>query len=757
MLVSLRDIIQDVATAPNWRAALKTVVSKVQDQLKVDACSLYILDDEQQQYILMATAGLNQSSVGQAHLPYGHGLVGHVAQREEPIQSKNAPAHPTYVEVKGIGEETFKSFLGVPIIHQAKVLGVLVVQAKHTHGFNEDTEAFLFTLSAQLSAQLVHAELAERLETSATSTHHFHGFAAAQGVAMGQAVYVTQCDALEHVPVRSCSDVESEIALFKDALDNARDEVSSLGERLKSVLPRSDLHLFDAYANIIAGSTLSEEVADVIRTQHVWAPSALKQVIEGYLALFSQIEDPYFRERGSDLRDLALRILKHVQKHRHFSADYPLDTILVGDVITAAMIAEVPRERLKAIVAKEGGPTSHTAIVAKALEIPALLGVLDCPFERLDNKPLIVDGYQGNLIVNPSITAKQEYKKLIHYEQRADADFAKALKLESKTMDGRPISVMLNSGLVHDEALHTLPHDGVGLFRTELAFLSRQQFPSEEEQVRVYLELLQACPNKPVVIRTLDIGGDKCLPYFPIDERNAYMGWRGIRIALDHPELLLVQYRALLRASKQAKNLKILLPMITCIDDIVRCKQLLERAYQEVLDEEALDQTALPLPLLGMMIEVPSTIYQIPEYARYVDFVAVGTNDLTQYFLAVDRSNPHVAHYYDFCHPALLRLIRFTLRQADDVRLPLHICGEMTADPVAVLLMIGMGISDFSINPYFMARFRWLVTHVDYAQLKPLAKHWIKLECAREIREQVEAWMKQEGLSKLLHQIAIST
>jgi phosphotransferase system enzyme I (PtsP) len=440
-------------------------------------------------------------------------------------------------------------------------------------------------------------------------------------------------------------------------------------------------------------------------------------------------------------------LLFHLDDSVQSTSTWPEKFVLVADELTATTLAELPHDRLAGVVVRDGAANSHAAIMVRAMGIPTVMGA-DIQPELMNGRLLIVDGYRGELLVDPEPVLVQEYQKLISEENELSKLAENVVEQPATLKSGQPVKVMLNAGLSaeHEKALGSWV-DGVGLYRTEIPFMLQNGFPSEEEQVAQYQGMLQLFLDKPVTLRTLDIGADKQLPYMPISEENPCLGWRGIRLTLDQPEIFLVQVRAMLRANVASDNLSILLPMITSIDEIDEAKRLIDRAGREV--EEMLGYT-IPKPRIGVMIEVPSMIFMIGHLTGRVDFVSVGTNDLTQYLLAVDRNNTRVANLYDSLHPAVLRGLKTIALEAEKAGVELCLCGEMAGDPICVAVLIGLGYHHLSMNGRNVARVKYLLQHIDYEEAHALANRALDAMLASDVRHLVAAFMERRGLGGLI-------
>ncbi len=753
MFSLLRTIVQEVNAARNLEQALEIIVRRVKENLGVDVCSIYLSNTETRELLLMASDGLNPESVGQVRLSWEQGLVGLVAERAEPVNLDNAPDHPRYLYFPETGEERYHAFLGVPVIHHRKVLGVLVVQQHAETRFDEDTVTVLVTIGAQLAGAIAHAEAIGSLEGLQTEqrvdSRPLQGLPGASGVAIGTAVVVAPFADIDAIPDRKVEDVVAEQERFLSAVGQVRDEVREMMDRMNGALPSADTALFDAYLMMLDSDSLVGDTLERIRAGN-WAPGALRDTVTEHVRAFDAMEDAYLKERVEDVRDLGRRILYRMQqegKQDDDDREYPRGTVLIGEEITASMLAEVPPERIAGVVSVRGSRTSHTAILARAMGIPAVMGVTDLPVSRVDRCTVIADGYSGRVYVNPSEAVSLEYIRL----QREEAELSQGLlsyrELLSETTDGIRVPLYANTGLVSDirPSLNS-GAEGVGLYRTEFPFMVRERFPGEEEQRQVYRQVLEAFAPRPVTMRTLDVGGDKALPYFPIQEDNPFLGWRGIRITLDHPEIFLAQLRAMMKANVGLDNLALLLPMISSLGELDEAMQLIRRAHAELLEEGE----AVTLPRVGVMVEVPSTVFQADSIAERVDFLSIGTNDLTQYLLAVDRNNGRVADLFDSLHPAVLKALVCTVEAAHRHGKPVSVCGEMAGDPAGAALLVGMGVDSLSMSASSLLRIKWVVRSLSMGRSRELLDQALRLERPEQVRAMLNAALEEAGLGGLV-------
>ena len=753
MLSSLRTIVQEVNSARSLSEVLAIIVKEVRDAMSAGVCSVYLFDESDQNYVLMATEGLRQESIGKVRMAMREGLVGLVAAKEEPLNLQDADQHPNFAYFEETGEAPFHSFLGVPIIHHRKVLGVLVLQQETRRRFASEEEAFVVTVCAQLSGAIAHAEATGALRQLASAGRGkskeavFPGIPSSSGVGIGRVVLVTSSSDLKMVPERLTDNPSAEVKLFREALKATKQDMRNLGNGLSGKLSAEEFALFEVYIRLLDDRALINEVISAIKLGQA-ASSAWSTVILKHVRTFQKMDDTYLRERAADVNDLGVRVLGYLQAKDKDRVPMPRRIVLVGEDLSATALADIPVHRLVGIISLKGSSNSHMAIVGRALGIPTVMGAINLPWAELEGQELIVDGSTGDVISRATRSVRRHYVQRQREEKLFNKDLEKLRDTPCHTPDGIRFSLWVNTGLRQDTARSLKSGaEAVGLFRTEIPFLMRASFPTEDEQIEIYREQLSDFAPRPVTMRTLDIGGDKDLPYFPIEEENPFLGWRGIRISLDHPEIFLVQIRAMLRASEGINNLRIMLPMISNVPELDRALQLIERAYQELTQEEGY---MIKRPLIGAMIEVPAAVYQVKEIGRRVDFMSVGTNDLTQYLLAVDRNNPRVADLYHTLHPSVLRALKQIYDQASSVNCQLSICGEMAGDPLSTVILLGLGYETFSMSASSLLRVKSILLNVSRKDAKLLSKKALKMSSSKEIITFLAQSLEQPDVVKLL-------
>ena len=753
MLETLRHIIQEVNAAEGLNDALRIIVRRVRDAMGTEVCSVYMRDPSTGRFVFRATEGLKEDLIGVAGLAAGEGLVGLVAEREEPVNLENAENHPSFQFLPGIGEELYHAFLGVPIIHQRDVLGVLVVQQAHRRRFDESDEAFLVTMSAQLAGVIAHAQVTGAVQAEAVTGSgapaKISGVPGAPGVAIGTVVVVSPIADLYAVPQRTIKNRQrrQEVHAFRDALDSVRKDIQAVADNLGAELNPEDHALFDVYLGILDDSTIGVEVVSLIKSGQ-WAQGALSQVMIAHIRHFERMEHSYLKERAVDVKDLGTRVLAYLQASDKEELHYPDQTILVGEELTASSLGEIPREKLAGLISVRGSGNSHVAILARAMGVPTVMGAVDLPYTKLQDRELVIDGYNGTVHLNPLPEVKRRFQDVVDEDRALSRDLESLRDEPCETLDGHRMPLWVNTGLMAD-VTRSLEQgaEGVGLYRTEIPFLLRDRFPSEEEQRQIYRNQLEAFAPKPVTMRTLDIGGDKALPYFPIEEDNPFLGWRGIRVTLDHPEIFLAQIRAMLKANEGLGNLRIMLPMVCNIDELEEALDLIHRSHREIQQEGLQGE----LPPIGVMVEVPSAVYQARAMAKRVSFMSVGSNDLTQYLLAVDRNNARVADLYHSLHPAVLEALAAVAAASKAENVPIGICGELAGDPEGAVLLLAMGYDVLSMNATSLPKVKKALRNVNLGEAKELLNEVKQMDKASTIHKRMELFLSEHGMEKFIH------
>ena len=758
MLTELKRIIQEVGQIPDLQPALVRLVHMVKEAMNVDTCSIYLTDYSKQELNLVATVGLDPNAVGKVKMGFDEGLIGLVGNREEPINIQNAPAHPKFKHFPEVKEDKLHAFIGTPIIYQRKVLGVIAMQQESIRRFSEDEEAFLVTLAAQIAFEIVTSETLGTLNldnrTLTNESRVVNGIPGSPGLVIGQGVAYNAKHELKQWVVKKSGDTKEQISLYRQAVEITRAEVEQLSQQIKENIPEDVSAIFQLYHQLLDANSLGREVEAKIHEGYN-AASALKLVVESYAARFERMSDPYMRERAVDMIDLSNRILANIvgDNNQQFLFDESNHGkyILVAKEVSAPMLAEFPRHLLAGIISTKGSNNSHAAILARAMGVPAVMGLHKVSLNVLDSQELFLDGYSGEVVLNLNEQNRHEFQALIEQEELLHSKIQAEADNPSISQDGKRISLLVNAGLsANVEMEQFLQGDGVGLYRTEIPFMMRERFPSEQEQYELYYSLLSAHPNKEITMRTLDVGGDKPLSYFPIVEDNPFLGWRGIRLTLDHPDIFLMQVRAMLRASIGLSNLHILLPMISSISEVVEAKRLIKQAFLEVKEEAYEQNKLLSKPAVGVMLEVPAVIFQLEQLAKHVDFFSVGTNDLTQYLLAVDRNNARVSSLYSSYHPSVLNALQQILNSSKKANIPVTVCGELAGEPAGAAILLAMGYRKLSMNAHSLRKINWVIRNIDISHMQGLLSLLLRQDTPQDVIGLVNDYLESKQLAGLI-------
>ena len=751
MILNSGQIVKEVGNATHLDEALALVVKRSRSSLDANACLAYVNDMQTDRYLLMAADGSIPAAAGKVRIVRNEGIVGWVAAHEEAVNLSNAADHPGFRHVPGTGDELLHGFMGAPVIHRGRVLGVLVAQKRERRRFDDDKAAFFTTLAIQLGSAihrlLTKWEFSRRLNEPDQGKISICGIACAPGLSIGKIV-LSQPAALGSIPDRKAQDIDSEIHIFQTAVQSAKDELYAGKVRMSANLSADVLSLFDAYAMMLESDKLTAAAVARIRKGQ-WARGALRDTIFEMARIFEQMSDPYLAARAEDIRNVGRQVLGHLQKVEAGTGAYPMQCILAGREVGPTEISNMPRDRLAGIICVQGSALSHVAIICRALGIPSVMGLTDLPIGHVEDCDVTVDGNRGVVCINPSSEDIHAFRRRIREEQAVSSRIEALRHLPAQTLDGVSIPLHANLG-IGDEDLSMLAkeYEGVGLYRTEFFFIAREALPTEDDQYRLYRDLLESFAPKPVTIRTLDAGGDKNLPFFTIAETNPFLGRRGIRFTLDNPDIFLTQLRALLRANAGLGNLRVLFPMIGRVAEIDAALELLDRACLDL----AAEGRAVERPRIGAMIEVPSAVYLIAELSKRVDFFSIGTNDLTQYLMAVDRSNPQARGLNDNLHPAVVHVVNDIVQRSRRHDKPVGVCGEMAGDPASALLLLGLGVDSLSMNPSSLPRVKWTIRSFAMKQGREIAKKALNIENEFDTLRLLNHALKAAGLGALVHE-----
>lgn len=715
--VLLRRLREVMAAPVSPQQRLDRLVVLIAGNLVAEVCSVYVLREDGS-LELYATEGLNPEAVHLTTMHAGEGLVGLIAEEAEALALSDAQSHPAFSYRPETGEEIYRSFLGVPILRGGAVMGVLVIQNRASRVYTEDEIESLQT-TAMLMAEMIAAGGLKSLARPGAAIGldrpiHGTGTSLSEGVGLGHAVLheprVTITNLIAEDPAREVQRLEEAIDAMRSAIDELieRGDVAHTGEH------RDVLETFRMFAHDKGWLRRMREVALTGLT----AEAAVERVQSDTRAKMLRQTDPYLRERLHDLDDLGNRLLRTLVGKPNGVAreDLPENAIIVARSMGPAALLDYDRRHLRGLVLEEGGPTSHIAIVARALGIPAVGEVVNATALVQAGDAVIVDGQAGEVQFRPPQDVENAYKDKARLRARKQEQYRKLKTLPAVTKDGVQIGLQINAGLLIDlPNLDETAADGIGLFRTELQFMVAEHMPTTAEQQALYGSVLDLAGGRPITFRTLDIGGDKVLPYMErIEEENPALGWRAIRIGLDKPRLLRGQLRALLRAAAN-RDLRIMLPMVATVDEFRRARQILRRE-QTMLAKQ---QTPPPRSLeLGVMVEVPSLLLELPEIAREADFLSVGTNDLMQFLFAVDRENRRVADRFDTLSIGALRALRSIVAVAGPAGCPVSVCGEMGGRPLETMALIGLGYRNFSMSAASIGPIKAMLRALDVGRLE---------------------------------------
>lgn len=572
------------------------------------------------------------------------------------------------------------------------------------------------------------------------------GIPASPGIVFGKALVLKEEKIVLDTQKISEDQVEAEVARFYAGREAAVEQLNSIHQRALKSLGEEKAAIFEGHLMILEDEELEEEIIDYLRSQKVNASVAASKIIDQQVEMLSEIDDEYLKERAGDIRDIGNRLIKNILgMHIVDLGDIAEESILVAYDLTPSETAQLNLEKVLGFITDIGGRTSHTSIMARSLELPAIVGTNDVTARVNTGDYLILDAVNNRVYVNPTQAEIDELKTLEAKLAEEKAELAKLKDLPAVTLDGHKVEVVANIGTIRDcEGAYRNGAEGVGLYRTEFLFMDRDQLPSEEEQFIAYKEVVEAMEGRLVVLRTMDIGGDKELPYLNLPkEMNPFLGWRAVRIALDRREILHAQLRAVLRASAFGK-LAVMFPMIISVEEIRELKSVLETLKAELRAEgKAFDENIQ----VGVMVETPSAAVNAKFLAKEVDFFSIGTNDLTQYTLAVDRGNELISHLYNPMSPSVLGLIKQVIDASHAEGKWTGMCGELAGDERATLLLLGMGLDEFSMSAISVPHIKKLIRHVNYQEVKALADEALQKPTAAEIEQLIQAFLAEKSLS----------
>jgi phosphotransferase system enzyme I (PtsP) len=694
LLRRLREIMAEQTSA---QMRLDKLVSVIASNMVAEVCSIY-LRRAGKVLELFATEGLRREAVHTTRLKEGEGLVGMVSETAEAVNLSDAPADPHFSYRPETGEDPFKAFLGVPIVRGGQVFGVLTVQNKAERVYAEEEVEALQTVAMVLAEVVAQGGFFNVAELDEPELRHdrprkFVGEGLSEGVAVGRVVLHEPRVKVERMiadnPVDELKRLEAAIAGLRESVDQmlSSSELDLTGEGREVI---------EAYRLFAYDQGWRQRMRDAVRTG-LTAEAAVERVQDETRLRVQRLGDPILRERAHDFDDLARRLLRHLTGEEVADRSLPPNAVLIARGMGPAELLDYGRDRLVALVLEEAAATSHVAIVARSMGLPMVASLDGIADNARGGDGIAVDGEMGEVHLRPAAEIVKAFEEKRAVRVQTQARFAAVRDLPAVTRDGVAVKLMMNAGLEFDmPQLDQSGADGIGLFRTELQFMIGETMPRLADQAAFYKKILDAAGDKPVVFRTLDLGGDKVLPYARWErEENPALGWRAIRIALDRPALLRYQVRALLNASA-GRTLRILLPMVSDVDEFNRARALIDRELERARLLHLVRPTQV---LVGAMLEVPALAFMLPQLMRSADFVSIGSNDLLSLAFAVDRTNPRVARRYDNLNPASLTLIRLIVQSAAENSGDLSLCGEMAGRPLDAMALLGLGIRTLSMQP----------------------------------------------------------
>ena len=744
LLRRLREVMAEPVSAQD---RLNRIVVLIAANMVAEVCSLYVLrvDGTLELY---ATEGLNPELVHVTVLRQDEGLVGLVASEAKSLNLSDAQHHPAFAFRPETGEEIYHSFLGVPILRAGNTLGVLVVQNRAQRTYSEDEEEALQTTAMVLAETIASGELSALakpgLEPAAHRPLQLEGLSISDGIGLG---HVVLHEPRVVVTKLIADEPKKELERLDAALNTLRADLDVMLERRDVADGGEHRDVLEAYRMFAHDRGWMHKMNEAVMTG-LTAEAAVERVQSDNRARMMRQTDPYLRERLHDLDDLANRLMRQLvgRDHAPRREELPDNAILVARAMGPAALLDYDRKKLRGLVLEEGGPTSHVSIVARALGIAAVGQIANATGIVDPGDAIIVDGTMGHVYVRPTADVEKNYADRVRLRARRQAQYAELRDKPTVTKDGEKIALLLNAGLLVD-----LPHiaetgaAGIGLFRTELQFMVAHDMPRAAEQLRLYRDVLNAAGKRPVTFRTLDIGGDKVLPYlrFEDDEENPALGWRAIRLGLDHPELLSTQIRALLDAAAD-RELRIMFPMVTTVGEFDQAKVLVERELTQLRR----DGHTLPARVhVGVMVEVPALLYQLDELLTRVDFVSVGSNDLMQFMFAADRSNTHVASRFDPISPPFLRALKTVADKARAANKPVTLCGELASQPIGALALVAIGYRSMSVSASAVGPVKAMLLDLDTRKATELINPLLDGAKQKEtLRQALEAFAQAQGL-----------
>jgi len=727
---------------------LQNVVRIVAYHMRAAVCSVYLYEEKTQELVLTANQGLMIGT--NVSLKLGEGLTGAALKELRPIREARAAQSPHYKFVPGISEEKYEAFLAVPILRGLTRIGVLVVQDSVPDYFDDNDTKALQAIAAQLATTIENAKLLMALyqreeakpaqpETTGkkpetkSALRFIKGAPAARGVALGRPMIFGDGDGAFVI-----DDSTDFSGVTHEDFDRSLKETVQQLEELQLAMEESSADvasmIFSAHLLIVKDDRFTGEMKAKI---DAGAPphQAIREVVDHYVQLFASSPSPRLREKVQDVKDLGHRLLQNLRNDAEISVDYEGHIVIAGELLPSDVL-KLSAQRAEGIVQVGGAVASHIAILARSLNLPMIMSEEKRLYDLGSNQQILIDGDHGNIYIDPDENIIRGFD--VHHDARREIEsLAERMKEESITRDGEVVHVMANINMLSEiNTARALKAEGIGLYRSEFPFIIRSSFPSEEEQFRVYRAIIDKMEGREVIFRTLDVGGDKMLSYFPgVEESNPFLGLRAIRFSFRYQDIFREQLRALLRAGADT-NLKIMFPMVSSVDDFFQARDIVRECVALLADEKTPHNAA---PQLGAMIELPAAVEVADELAREADFLSIGGNDLVQYMLAVDRTNQHISDLYVSHHPAVLRALKRVADAGHNHGIPVSFCGEMATDPKILPFLLGIGLRRFSVESRAIPRMRETLAQLDSGEMARFADRVLRLGRITEVHEALQS------------------
>ena len=773
-LRTLEDISGLILHSHDLHETLDNIVNLVAKRMGVEVCSIYLLEKDGETLRLQASKGLSRGSVGKVTMKTSEGLTGLVIEQKGVVSIENAPDHPRFKYFRETHEEKFHSFLGIPMFERKTPVGVIVIQTKEPRVFTAEEISTLATIAYQISSIVINAKLLdsirikeeeraiferelERMKSSGPARDE-RGFARIKerrrsqmlvgtpvlsGFCWGKIYLLNRLDSLDGIDLEESRPPDEERKRFLVALEKAKIQTLYMEKRVAQTLSKEDAAIFHTHLMILEDRGFINRILELIDKEN-GAAKSIKEVVDHYNEAFASMEDPYLQQRSADMKDIGRRIIDSLDGSERSRDNLPEKRIIVAAEIFPSDLANLDHDKILGILTEKGDVNSHAGIMARSLGIPAILGIEGLMRQIGLRDEILIDSNTGHVYINPDDTVKAEYERLQSDFTVKQRELDKLREFPAETLDGHRVHLRANIGILADigPAL-AKGAEGVGLYRTEFPYMSRQSFPDRMVQYKLYRKILEGFAPLPVIFRTLDIGGDKGLPYFPHPrEDNPFMGWRSIRVSLDRQDIFREQLAAILLASPYGKA-SIMFPLISSVDEIREAKVIFNRVKEELVREGRPFADDIRL---GIMVELPAAVQIAATLIREVDYFSIGTNDLIQYTLAADRNNPKMKKYYDPYHPAVLYSIKRVVEVAGEANKEISICGEMAADPLSAVLLMGIGITEFSVSAPSIPVIKQAIRKVTVATAREIAAKALSMDTGSEIRGYLDTMGKELGL-----------